>query len=184
MANTTPTNIGGHSTKERVSVSRGAWRLLTFVAFVFGVFLVSYFGLALGYGPFLRAQIDATDEKLNELARQVPKDQQDAYVQFQYQLRNLQSILANHVIATKIFATLESGINQRVFYRGISINTETLEARFQAVAPTYDIMAQQLAAYAGNPDIERFQVTRGRTTEGNRVEFEVTLFLKPNVFEL
>ncbi|PIR89582.1 MAG: hypothetical protein COU07_01650 [Candidatus Harrisonbacteria bacterium CG10_big_fil_rev_8_21_14_0_10_40_38] len=182
MATTNTTNIGGRLQKERVSVSKGTWKLLLFMAFVFGVTVLSYLGLLLGYRPYVRAQIDNADQTLQSLAQQVPKEQQDAYLKFQYQLRNLQTVLSSHVIMSKLSPILRATINQRVFYKNLTVDVASGRVDFQASAPTYEVLAQQLASYQARQDIVNYHMRNSGLAEGNRIIFEVSLFLDPNIF--
>ena len=182
MPQTILTNVGGRVSKEPVPSGGGAWRLLTFMIFVLAVFLLSYFGLIFGYKNFVEAQIIKKDQELEELANQVPKEEQEEFLKFQYQIINLQSLLNKHVIASKVLPLIEANTNSQVYFSGFDIGVSAGRLNLQAVVPSYDVLAQQLAVFERLPAVMRYQISNARTAEGGRVQFDVSLFLKPEVF--
>ncbi len=176
--------IGGRngSGPENV-ISGSAWRLVSFMSFVFLVFLFSYLGLVFGYTPFVKAQISKKETALSDLAAQVPKDQQEQFLKFEYQIIALQNILNKHVAATKIFPVLEANTNQGVFYKNMDLDVATSKVNLHAVAQSYDVLAQQLAAYQRLTSVAKYQVSNAKLGDGGRVEFQATLFLKPDIFK-
>ncbi len=164
-------------------ISGGAWRLVSFMSFVFLVFLFSYLGLVFGYTPFIKAQISKKETALSDLAGQVPKDRQEQFLKFEYQIIALQNILNKHVTATKIFPVLEANTNQGVFYKNMDLDVATSKVSLRAVAQSYDVMAQQLAAYQRLTDVAQYQINNAKLGDGGRVEFDATLFLKPDIFK-
>lgn len=180
---TATTNIGGRVTKEKVSITGGAWRLLSFMIFVFSVFFMSYLGLTLGYRTYLEAQINKKDQELNDLASQVSKEKQDEFLRLAFQLINLKDVLSKHVAARKILPFLEDTVNSVVFYRNLDLDVSTGRASFRAAAPSYEVLAEQLAAYQSQSQIARYQVTSARIGEGGKIDFNMVLYLKPEIFK-
>lgn len=173
----------GRSNREKVPSGGGAWKLLTFMIFVFAVFMFSYLGLVFGYKNFVKAQIEDRDAEIKELAAQVPKEQQDEFLKFQFQLMNLQTVLNKHVIGSKILPLLENNTHQQVFYKNLSINVADGRLDLDAVAASYDVLTQQLSAYELMPDLIRYQIGAIKIGEGGRIDFNVLLFLNTRVFQ-
>jgi len=162
----------------------GAWRLMIFMSVVFSVFLLSYLGLVVGYKPFVKAQITKKEQALEDLAAQVPKDQQEDFLKFEYQLSELQNVLARHNSTAKLFVVLETSVNQGVFYRNLDLDVTAAKAALKGTAQSYDVLAQQLASYQRVSDIVNFQVSNLRLGQSGRVDFDVNLFLKPELFKI
>lgn len=184
MPETRTTNIGGRLSEEKVPAGGGAWRLLLFMAFVLGVFLLSYLGLVFGYKAYVKAQIEKRDQEIDSLAAQVPKEEQDEFLKFQFQLANLQNILNKHVVVSKLLPLIEANTNSQVFYTSLDVNTFESRVDLEATAVSFDVVAQQLSAYQRLPEVLRYQMTNARKIEGGRVSFDLTLFLSPKVFKL
>jgi len=178
------TNIGGRLSQERVPAGGGAWRLLLFMAFVFGVFLLSYLGLVIGYKAYVKAQIQERDQEIADLAAQVPKEEQDEFLKFQFQLMNLQNILNKHIIVSKLLPLIEANTNAQVFYSSLEVSSAEGRVNLAGTALNFDVVAQQLAAYQRLPEVVRYQMTNAREIAGGRVSFDAALFLSPNVFKL
>lgn len=182
MPQVTTTNIQGRLGREVIPAPRGAWRLLSFMVFVFAVFVLSYLGLVFGYQKFLEAQIADTTKKLADLASQIPKEQQDAYLKFQYQLVNLEKLLNNHVIISRLLPLLEANTNQSVSMTALEVNAADHRIDIQGVARSYDVFASQLEAFEELPSVLRYQIASTKLKEAGKVEFTVSVILNPSVF--
>ena len=161
----------------------GAWRLMFFMLFVFLVLLLSYFGLVLGYKKYIAAQIQEKDQELTELASQVPKGEQEEFLKFQFQLINLENIINKHILASKALPLLETNTNPQVYYSNADINVEEARIKLQAVALSYEILSQQIQAYQKMPEVIRYQMNSVRRSDDGRVQFDISLFLKPETFK-
>ena len=167
-----------------VPVPAGAWRLLSFMIFVFAVFLLSYFGLTFGYRKFLEAQLNKTKQDLADLASQISKEQQETYLKFQYQLVNLQKLLTSHVIIANLLPLLEANTNQSVSFSSLEVSAVDHKLNLQGVARSYDVLASQLQAFEELPSVVRYQITSTKLKEGGKVDFTASVILNPSVFVL
>ncbi|MEK7612166.1 MAG: hypothetical protein AAB407_02400 [Patescibacteria group bacterium] len=169
--------------RERLNAPQGAWRLMLFMSFVFGVFVVSYFGLAFGYKAFLSAQIVKAEEELALLASEVSQTESEQFLQFQYQIINLQKLLQNHVFASRISPLVEASTNQRVFYTSMSFDSGQGKVALKGSADTYQILAEQLEAYQRMTGALDYQITNTQIGEKGRITFEATITLDPKTFK-
>lgn len=167
---------------EKIAESGGTWRLMSFMLFVLGVFLLSYVGLTFGYGKFLEAQTEKVKAEISSLADLVSKDEQDSFLTFQYQLINLKNLLATHKLSSSFFTALEANTNRSVQYKSLDLDVTDRRVTIRGVAPSYAVLAEQLAAYDRAADITRYQVTNSQAAENGFVNFNVTLFLAPTTF--
>jgi len=169
--------------RETISSQAGAWRLLTFMIFVFSVFLISYFGLIFGYKTFVVSQIDKKDKKIAELAAEIPSEQQEDFLEFQFQLINLQNILREHIMASKFFPLLEANIHSQVSLANIDLNIEESQAVIEGVAVSYEALSEQLKAFGNIPEILSYKINGSNLTEDNKIRFDTTLTLSPKLFK-
>jgi len=169
--------------REPISSEEGAWRLLTFMIFVFAVFLLSYFGLVFGYKNFVLAQINDKDKEIAELAAEVPEEQQDEFLQFQFQLINLQNILNNHILSSKFFPMLEANTNNEVSFVNLDLNIEESKVDIEAIASSYEVLSIQLAAFERIPEVLSFKINSAKIIENSRIQFDISLSLAPELFK-
>lgn len=167
--------------KEKLSRS-GGWRILTFMIFVFAVALASYAGLKIGYENFLEAQIAERDEELAALAGEVSKDEQEAFLNFEYQIINLQGLLNNHKIFSKLFNLLETNTHSEVYYESLSADVAKRTVTLQVVASSYEVLAQQLAAYEKMPEVASYKLESMRLSEKGAVKANINLVVAHEVF--
>ncbi len=182
MASTFNGSVSNRIQAEKIAESGGAWRLMSFMFFVLAVFLLSYVGLTLGYGKFLEAQIEEVKGEISSLADLVSKEDQDSFLKFQFQLINLKNLLRNHRVSSKFFTLLEANTNRNVQYRSINLDVADTRITIRGVAPSYAVLAEQLAAYDRMAEVTRYQITNSQAAENGLVNFDVTLFFTPTIF--
>ena len=159
-----------------------ARRLLTFGSTLFIVAIVVYLGLNFGYRSYLRSAITVQDDALNQLAAEVPVDEQEELVKFYNQLGNLKSILDKHVINSKILPFLDRNTNKKVRYFRLDFEVAQRTINLDGVAESFDILTQQLEAYRRAPEVERFVLNVAQDSERG-VLFAASLVIKPTLLK-
>jgi septal ring factor EnvC (AmiA/AmiB activator) len=162
---------------------QGAWRLMILMFIILLVFFLTYFGLEFGYKAYLNAQIIKIDNDIAALSAEIPKDEQAEFLQFQYQLINLRNLLRDHIMSTRVMPLIEANTNQGIYYSDFRLEVESGQIRITGIAQSFDRLAEQLEAYSRMQGVLRYQIGNSSLSEGNRVDFNVTLFLDPQVFK-
>ncbi len=160
----------------------GAWKLLMFMAFVFAVFVVSYLGLTFGYARYVENRIATAAERLNALGSEVAPAQQEQLLAFEFRLVNLKNLLARHTALTPVLTLIENNTHQRVYYRAFDVSVGEKRINIQAVADSYDVMAEQLAAFEAMPAVTKVQMGTVKAEGGGKVGADIVLFLDQKVF--
>src|SRR3989344_5147872 len=94
-----PVNIAGKIGPEKLTVG-WPWRFFLFSILMIITFLVVYFGLTLGYRPFLESLIEEQNIEINQLGQTISQQDQQGFINFYSQLANLQNILNSHVTSS------------------------------------------------------------------------------------
>ena len=76
---------------EKLSVG-WPWRLLSVSFIVFFIALLTYFGLVVGYEPYLNSRIEQKETEINNLAQTVSNEDRDKFIGFYSKLDNLKNI--------------------------------------------------------------------------------------------
>ncbi|MBI2594932.1 MAG: hypothetical protein HYW38_01580 [Candidatus Colwellbacteria bacterium] len=157
-------------------------RFLTFSIILFLAMLFGYAVLALGYGPYLKGEINDSKTKLDALGRQISVEDQNELIRLYSQINNIERLLSSHVLASRILAFLETNTAQRVTYTGADLSIPDRRLILDGAAASYDELARQLAAYERAPEVGRTNL-EGSEASGGVVRFRVSLILKPEVFK-
>lgn len=165
---------------EKLSVG-WPWRLLIFSFLVFAIAIIVYFGMLLGYKPFLNSQIENLNQEIAYLSQQIDEEQQRNLVEFYSQLINVKTLSENHVITSKFLEFLETNTHQDIYYFSLNLSFSENSARIEGVVPNYDILSQQLESFRTSPEVERISLEDSQRAE-NGVRFTVRLFLKSEIF--
>ena len=168
--------------RERVVAGVGAWRLTLFFIFVFSVFLASYLGLQFGYANYLRSEIEDVDQELAALAADEALKKQDEFLTFQYQLVNLQSLLAKHVPASRLMPFFENATNQRVQYTGFNFHSVDWTVDLTGIAGSYVNVAEQLQTFQTMKEVQSYRITSVKLREGGKVDFTAAITFTPSAF--
>ena len=158
------------------------WRLLSVALILFLASIFIYLGLIFGYGPYLESQIAKADVEIKTLTDTVSKDDQERFIQFYSQLSNLESLLNNHILSSKIFPQLEKISNKKVYFNIANIKVENKLMELDGVADSYAVLGEQLEAFNQTKEISRYILNQSQAEEG-AVRFKVTLYLNDSLIK-
>lgn len=158
------------------------WRLFLFSAVIFILILFIYFGMLLGYQPYLASQKQLLDKKINEIGGTVSETDRENFVSFYSQLVNLQSLLNGHVKGSNIYNFLEANTDQGVYYDGADFSAAEHLIRLDGVAKSYDNLFQQLAAFEQAPNISRVILGQAQAADKG-IRFSLQIIFKPELLK-
>lgn len=157
------------------------WRFFLFSSLIAITAVVAYSGVAFGYIPFLKGQIDTQQANIDELGSVVSPKQQEEFIRFYSQLVNVQGILAGHAITSPLFGMLEVHTNIGVHYTVMETRIPERKVLLEGMATNYGVFAQQLQAFAIAPEVENMIVNDSNALDG-KVRFRLSLTVKPSAF--
>ena len=158
------------------------WRLLLFMAIVFGVSAAVYLGMTMGYKPYLNSQIRTLDEKINQLTQSVDEEQQKSLIAFYSQLVNINNLLKSRSQSSKFFGFLENNTSGRVYYNSVDLSLAEKNAKLNGIAPNYSVLAEQIELFRRAPEIAKISL-ESSLVDDSGVNFVVSLSLKEGIFK-
>ncbi len=156
-------------------------QLLMFSSTIFFISLLAYFGLVFGYKPYLDSNVQKLQDQIQAFGQKIPLDQQKKLINFYAQLSNIESLLANHVIASPVFGWLEKNTETNAYFTRFSLNTQTNQLALTGIAKTMDDVSQQLAIFENRPEAKQMSVGNITLTNG-LWNFDVALSFDPGYF--
>lgn len=147
--------------------------------------LAIYFGLTMGYEPYLQNQLNGTQAQVSALNNSISTSDQTQLIDFYSQIANLQTLLASHTLPTQFFSWLEANTEANVYYQSLTLTSED-NATFSGVAATEGDLNQQVAIFENSPEVSSVTVSSiaapqlGVNNAG--WTFNLTLVMKPSVF--
>jgi len=157
------------------------WHLFSFSLFLLIIACGIYLGLKFGYAPILSSRVEQLDADLLTLSEQIPEAQREGFIQLYSQMANLQSVLDKHVMTSLIFPLLERNTHADVYYSSFDLSTGEGRLSLEGFARSYEVLAQQLGAWAGIKEVEKSYIAESQFTEG-RVRFRIVLQFAPSFF--
>jgi hypothetical protein len=156
------------------------------IFFSFGILFLSvaiYFGLTLGYAPYLQGQLKDTQGQVTTLNNSVSASQQSQLIDFYSQIANLQTLLQNHVLASHFFTWLEQNTEANVYYQSLNL-TQGTQVTLSGVAKTEADINQQIAVFENSSDVSSVSVSNVTAPQllGPGWTFNATLVMSPSVF--
>lgn len=153
--------------------------LLVFSGGILLFALVVYFGLTLGYEPYLNGQVATLNGQLNTLARSVSSDDQAKLVTFFSEITNLKTILNNHVVFSRFLTWLEQNTEANVYYTNLSFSSNNLVS-LTVMASSESDVNQQIAIFEAAPAVKSatFSGVSNSNTAG-KWQFTAALTMDP-----
>jgi Tfp pilus assembly protein PilN len=142
-----------------------------------------YFGLTLGYEPYLQSQFTNAQNQVNTLGNSVSASDQSQLIDFYSQIANLQTLLQQHVLSSQFFSWLEQNTEANVYYRSLAL-TQGDQISLSGVASSEADVNQQVAIFENSPEVSSVAVSNVAAPSllGSGWIFSVTLIMNPSVF--
>ena len=163
----------------------GPWRILIVSAVVFGLTLVIWAGMAFGYAPYLRAQVDDIDGELQALSSSITPEEQNDFIDFYSQLYNIDVLSRTHLYPTNVFEFLEEYTYPSVLITSARVQVTDNELRLDGISTSYDVLTDQISMYRDHPDVVNVSLDTSRAraaTEGGGVIFSVRVVFTSQFF--
>ncbi len=124
------------------------WALgaLFFSAGILFLTVAVYFGLTLGYEPYLQSQLTSVKNEVSALGNSISASDQSQLINFYSQIANLQALLQQHVFSSRFFSWLEQNTEANVYYRSLVL-TQGDQVALSGVATNEAYVNQQIAIF-------------------------------------
>lgn len=150
------------------------WGLLIFSVILFGLALLSYFGLRFGYRSYVDKEIKLVDEKLAALSESVRAEEREQLIGFYSQIANLKAILAAHPFSSKVFTVLERYTISSIYFESAQLSTDETTLTVNGVSPSFDALGQQAAVLSRASEIQSVKLVQASFRE-NEVTFSFNI---------
>lgn len=160
-----------------------AWGALLFSGGVLFLTVAVYFGLTLGYEPYLQSQLTSMQNQVNALSNSVSASDQSQLINFYSQIANLKTLLQQHVLSSQFFTWLEQNTEANVYYHSLAL-TQGDQVSLLGSAPAESDINQQVAIFENSPEVSSVAVSNVTAPSllGSEWTFSVTLIMNPSVF--
>lgn len=153
--------------------------LLLFSGGVFGIALLVYFGLILGYEPYLDGQIKQVNAEIDQFAKSVSADDQAKLVTFYSKLSNLKGVLVNHVTFSRFLSWLEKNTEANIYFSQLTFSSGN-QVVLGGIAKAETDVNQQVAIFEAAPEVKSVAVSNiTLVAASNLWQFTITLTLDP-----
>lgn len=158
-------------------------RLIMFAATVFFVSAFSYLGLIFGYKPFLDSKIEEINKEIENFKKEVSVDDQLKLISYYSQLVNLGKLLDDHIYASPLFSWLEKNTHSKVYYTKFALNLGSRELQLGGISSSPLDVAEQVKIFDSQKEVDRVVFKSASVGQGGLWQFDMTLFLKRDIFK-
>jgi hypothetical protein len=168
--------------QERSQTQGWAFGALFFSGGILFLTVAIYFGLTLGYEPYLQSQLSHVKDQVNTLNQSVTTSDQAQLINFYSQISNLQSLLKKHTHATQLFSWLENNTEANVYYQSFALASGN-QVTLGGVARSEADVNQQIAIFESSPDVSSVNVSNVSAPQllGTTWNFNVVLVMNPSI---
>jgi hypothetical protein len=158
--------------------------VIVFSTIILLVSIGIYFGMTLGYEPYLNNKINSVQGQITSLSQSIPSGNEAQLLTFYSQISNLQSLLANHVTFSRFLAWLQQNTQSDISYTQLSFTSDSGdEVSLSATALTETDVNQQIAIFESSPEVKSLSITNvGSAGVNGALAFSVSLILNPDLF--
>ncbi len=159
------------------------WRLLVFTIFLFGIILLVFFGMKIGYEPYLDKKIKNLDAEIGKLSQSFSQSEVNDFLKFYSQLSNLKTLLGNHIFSSNILKFLEENSLKNLAYTGLNLDIGRRELKLSGTVSSYEVLSQQLEIFRQSALVEKSSFKNSQQGEKTGINFEIVLILKSDFFK-
>ena len=152
--------------------------MLTFSGGILFLTVLIYFGLTLGYEPYLDSQIAQLDTQITTLAKSIPAEDQAKFFTLYSEIANLKTVLGNHVALSRFFSWLEKTTEANVYYSHITFSSKN-QIALSGVAKSDTDVSQQLAIFEADPAVVSAVLSSVVISNTGSRLFDLTLTMNP-----
>lgn len=181
MAQEVNSNLGEQFFREQVSVG-WPWRLMITMFVVFLTSVLVYLGLTFGYKPFLNNSLASIESELESVSAAFSSEKKENFINFYSQLTNLQKLLVDHKVASKVFSFLELVTAKDVTYTGVNLSVPDRTLTLEGATRSFESLAAQLTLYDQAKEVRKVTLDSSKSN-GAIVQFKVKLLLRPELFK-
>ncbi len=140
--------------------------LLVLSGALFLLMIVLYVGLAFGYQPYLKREVQDIDKKIQTYSQQIPPEDQKITADFYSALTNLKQLLSTHTRVLPVMGFLERTVMPNVYYNKVSVNTMSNQANVAGIAKNLEDIANQAALLEKQPEVARINFSNAGALNG------------------
>jgi hypothetical protein len=151
------------------------WRLLIFSSVLFGLSLMIYFGLSVGYESYLNSRVSDLDGQLSKLSSSINQQDQQKFVGFYSQIANLKTVLGQHIFSANIFQFLEKNTLPQTYYGEAKFDTKSLNLELFGRTSSLQTLAQQLAQFEKASELQTVVLKSTDFSQAGFISFTMSL---------
>jgi hypothetical protein len=157
------------------------WRLMifSFVLFAFSIFI--FLGLRFGYETYLDSQLESLNEEINQLTTKISEGEQQEFLGFYSQFRNLDKVLEGRMFSHNIFDFLESYTLPFISYSEAEYSASAREIRLNGVAQDMRYLVEQMNVFGEASEVSEVDLVSVDLFSG-QVGFEIRLVFNSSYF--
>lgn len=164
-------------TKKKIEVSvPGQNRLLVF-SLIFLALIMAVYGGLVYYKGLLATELDQVNQQLVEIEKARSKKDEDSLLKLKDDLALVKPLIENHISWSEAFAKIQNLIIPQVQFDSLGVKLDKKEFTFKAFAPSFTVVAKQLAAFYADSAIRDVSVGKISSLPNAKVDFSAQLVL-------
>lgn len=173
-----PQQVIDRLSKEPPKTPGWSFGIFTFSGGILFLTVLLYFGLTLGYEPYLDSQIAMVNTQITTLAKSISADNQTKFIVLYSEIANLKTVLGNHIALSRFFSWLEKNTEANVYYPHIIFSSKN-QIALSGVAKSEADVGEQLAIFEADPAVTNMVLSSVSISDTGSRLFSVTLTVNP-----
>jgi len=155
--------------------------VIVFSVVLLVIMLGIYFGITLGYEPYVNNQISAANTQINSVALSVSTADQSNILSFYSEIANVRSAITNHVLFSDFLKWLEGHTEANVYFSRLTFSSGNQISLSGNAASEADVN-QQLAIFESAPEVTKVTISSVALAQGNNTwQFSAVLTMNQSL---
>ena len=176
--------IAKQSTLGRIQSSTQGGVFLFYASLVVAVFVLLTWGGLLVYRQTLRKNIENWKIRVEQLESELRPDLINQLLALSRRLGSAREVLTNHSFSSRVFDLLEKDTHPQVDFSSFQFSAESRKVDLTARAANYRVVAEQVAFFEADPQIESVDFAGLHLDGRGAIAFRLTIKFKPSLLRL
>lgn len=168
--------------RTRITTQGGAW--LFNISLIGAVLVFLLWGGLILYRRTLEKNAENIQTENKQLETELRPDLLNQLIALSGRLAATREILSNHSFSSRVFEFLEQDTHPQVSFSSFQFSADSRKVDLSARAASYRVVAEQVASFEADPQIESVNFSGLQLDEKGGVTFKLTIIFKQSLLRL
>jgi len=147
------------------------------------IFLFAVYGILFFYERSLNKELQATQDKIEDLRAKSDRNKEDAARKFGEKLDGVSSILDSHIYSSNLFAFIQALTHPKVQFTNFNFVSVSGFLTLKGLTESYETFGEQMISFEKNSEIRNITVSGVKLIKSGQVRFTVSFDVDSGLYK-